>query len=91
MSDQQQQTVTFEEALVNRLAGRIGTLEAQLEMAHLNLDIKDQEIARLTQQLQAATAAAMQEYREYTEPMTSGPPTLPNGDSTVSTEGEAVS
>lgn len=82
MSDEVRE-VSFEEALVNRLAQRLGMLQAQLEMAQLNLEIKDQEIARLTQQLQDQAALLMPEYQE--PPM--GPPTLPNGDSTVSTEG----
>lgn len=76
--------VTFEEALVNRMAQRIGMLSAQLEMAQLTVEMKDQEIARLTQQLQDQTALAMVEHQEM------GPPPPTNGDSTVSTEGATV-
>lgn len=52
--------VTFEEALVNRMAQRIGMLSAQLDMAQLNLEIKDQEIAKLNDQLREATLLAME-------------------------------
>lgn len=80
--------VTFEEALVNRMAQRLGMLQTQLEMAQLNVEMRDQEIARLTQQLEEARAMGM-EWTGATPPPI-GSPIPANGDSTVSTEGATV-
>ena len=49
MSDQQQ--VSFEEVLLNRLAQRLGVATAQIEMLQLQIEQRDAELEQLRAQL----------------------------------------